>query len=44
MSEQAITASGGRAPGDIAEVVSFLASPAGHRVTGQVVRANGGAI
>ncbi|MFC4913057.1 SDR family oxidoreductase [Actinomadura gamaensis] len=31
-------------PEDIAEVVSFLASPAGHWVNGQVVRANGGII
>ncbi|WP_202637744.1 SDR family oxidoreductase [Bailinhaonella thermotolerans] len=31
-------------PQDIAEVVSFLASPAGHWVNGQVVRANGGII
>ncbi|NHC15377.1 SDR family oxidoreductase [Motilibacter deserti] len=29
-------------PEDIAEVVAFLASPAGHWVNGQVVRANGG--
>jgi 3-oxoacyl-[acyl-carrier protein] reductase len=29
-------------PGDIAEVVAFLASPAGHWVNGQVLRANGG--
>ncbi|MFD8382974.1 SDR family oxidoreductase [Streptomyces sp. NPDC059679] len=29
---------------DIAEVVAFLASPAGHWVNGQVVRANGGII
>lgn len=29
-------------PADIAEVVAFLASPAGHWVNGQVVRANGG--
>ncbi|SEN35037.1 SDR family oxidoreductase [Nonomuraea pusilla] len=28
-------------PADIAEVVAFLASPAGHWVNGQVVRANG---
>ncbi|WP_436774324.1 SDR family oxidoreductase [Yinghuangia sp. YIM S09857] len=31
-------------PGDIAEVVAFLASPAGHWVNGQVVRANGGIV
>ncbi|AWW38942.1 3-ketoacyl-ACP reductase [Streptomyces sp. AS58] len=31
-------------PQDIAEVVAFLASPAGHWVNGQVVRANGGII
>ncbi|BCM65288.1 MULTISPECIES: SDR family oxidoreductase [Streptomyces] len=31
-------------PGDIAEVVAFLASPAGHWVNGQVIRANGGII
>ncbi|MFI6575517.1 SDR family oxidoreductase [Nocardiopsis sp. NPDC050513] len=31
-------------PTDIAEVVSFLASPGGHWVNGQVVRANGGII
>ncbi|MEW2354239.1 SDR family oxidoreductase [Spirillospora sp. NPDC029432] len=31
-------------PRDIAEVVSFLAGPAGHWVNGQVVRANGGII
>ncbi|MGW4962774.1 SDR family oxidoreductase [Nonomuraea sp. NPDC004186] len=31
-------------PEDIAEVVAFLASPAGHWVNGQVVRANGGII
>ena len=29
-------------PRDIAEVVSFLASPAGHWINGQVLRANGG--
>ncbi|TWV40324.1 SDR family oxidoreductase [Streptomyces misionensis] len=29
---------------DIAEVVAFLASPAGHWINGQVVRANGGII
>ncbi|MBV6236699.1 SDR family oxidoreductase [Pseudomonas aeruginosa] len=29
-------------PGDIAEVVAFLAGPQGGRVNGQVVRANGG--
>lgn len=29
-------------PGDIANVVAFLASPEGHWVNGQVVRANGG--
>lgn len=29
---------------DIAEVVAFLASPAGHWVNGQVVRANGGIV
>ncbi|MEV0350150.1 SDR family oxidoreductase [Nonomuraea sp. NPDC050680] len=32
------------APEDIARVVAFLASPAGHWVNGQVVRANGGII
>ncbi|TMR96717.1 SDR family oxidoreductase [Nonomuraea basaltis] len=31
-------------PEDIAEVVAFLAGPAGHWVNGQVVRANGGVI
>ncbi|MGW2217994.1 SDR family oxidoreductase [Nonomuraea sp. NPDC001684] len=31
-------------PEDIAEVVAFLASPAGHWINGQVVRANGGII
>ncbi|MFC6881885.1 MULTISPECIES: SDR family oxidoreductase [Actinomadura] len=31
-------------PADIAEVVAFLASPEGHWVNGQVVRANGGII
>ncbi|MGW2657306.1 SDR family oxidoreductase [Streptomyces sp. NPDC001478] len=31
-------------PADIAEVVTFLASPAGHWINGQVVRANGGII
>ncbi|WP_189239111.1 SDR family oxidoreductase [Planomonospora parontospora] len=31
-------------PEDIAEVVCFLASPAGHWINGQVVRANGGII
>ncbi|MGV9374704.1 SDR family oxidoreductase [Nonomuraea sp. NPDC003707] len=31
-------------PEDIAEVVAFLTSPAGHWVNGQVVRANGGII
>ncbi|WP_055490880.1 SDR family oxidoreductase [Streptomyces sp. TP-A0356] len=31
-------------PGDIAEVVAFLASPAGHWVNGQVIRANGGIV
>ena len=31
-------------PADIAEVVAFLASSAGHWVNGQVVRANGGII
>lgn len=31
-------------PEDIAEVVAFLASPAGHWVNGQVVRANGGIV
>ncbi|MFD0904506.1 SDR family oxidoreductase [Actinomadura sediminis] len=31
-------------PEDIAEVVCFLASPAGHWVNGQVVRANGGIV
>lgn len=32
------------APQDIAEVVAFLVSPAGHWVNGQVVRANGGIV
>jgi 3-oxoacyl-[acyl-carrier protein] reductase len=32
------------APGDIAEVIAFLAGPSGHWVNGQVVRANGGII
>jgi len=31
-------------PEDIAEVVAFLAGPAGHWVNGQVVRANGGIV
>ncbi|MGP4114731.1 SDR family oxidoreductase [Streptomyces sp. 4N509B] len=31
-------------PADIAEVVAFLASPGGHWVNGQVVRANGGIV
>jgi 3-oxoacyl-[acyl-carrier protein] reductase len=31
-------------PADIANVVAFLASPAGHWVNGQVVRANGGIV
>ncbi|MFE3200339.1 SDR family oxidoreductase [Embleya sp. NPDC059237] len=31
-------------PADIAEVVAFLAAPAGHWVNGQVIRANGGII
>ncbi|MEU5718543.1 SDR family oxidoreductase [Streptomyces sp. NPDC020403] len=31
-------------PSDIAEVVAFLASPAGHWINGQVVRANGGIV
>ncbi|MFD7863588.1 SDR family oxidoreductase [Streptomyces sp. NPDC059783] len=31
-------------PADIAEVVAFLTSPAGHWINGQVVRANGGII
>lgn len=31
-------------PADIAEVVAFLASPAGHWVNGQVLRANGGIV
>ncbi|MEQ4302422.1 SDR family oxidoreductase [Plantactinospora sp. B6F1] len=31
-------------PDDIAEVVAFLASPAGHWINGQVLRANGGII
>ncbi|MEU4969741.1 SDR family oxidoreductase [Streptomyces smyrnaeus] len=31
-------------PADIAEVVAFLASPAGHWINGQVLRANGGII
>jgi 3-oxoacyl-[acyl-carrier protein] reductase len=31
-------------PADIAEVVAFLASPAGHWVNGQLLRANGGIV
>jgi len=31
-------------PDDIAPVVAFLASPAGHWVNGQTVRVNGGII
>ncbi|NEY32024.1 SDR family oxidoreductase [Streptomyces sp. PRKS01-65] len=31
-------------PADISEVVAFLASPAGHWINGQVIRANGGII
>ncbi|MEW2222051.1 SDR family oxidoreductase [Streptomyces sp. NPDC006990] len=31
-------------PADIAEVVAFLAAPAGHWINGQVVRANGGIV
>ncbi|MBE2316648.1 SDR family oxidoreductase [Solirubrobacter sp. CPCC 204708] len=31
-------------PQDIAEVVAFLASPAGHWVNGQIIRANGGIV
>jgi 3-oxoacyl-[acyl-carrier protein] reductase len=31
-------------PSDVAEVVAFLASPAGHWVNGQLVRANGGIV
>ncbi|MEU6854223.1 SDR family oxidoreductase [Actinacidiphila alni] len=31
-------------PGDIAALVAFLASPAGHWINGQVVRANGGIV
>lgn len=31
-------------PDDIAEIVAFLASPAGHWVNGQVLRANGGIV
>ncbi|MFF7654468.1 SDR family oxidoreductase [Streptomyces sp. NPDC007983] len=31
-------------PADIAEVVAFLASPAGHWVNGQIIRANGGIV
>ncbi|MEU9993106.1 SDR family oxidoreductase [Streptomyces sp. NPDC048045] len=31
-------------PADIAEVVAFLASPAGHWINGQIVRANGGIV
>jgi 3-oxoacyl-[acyl-carrier protein] reductase len=31
-------------PADIAGVVAFLASPAGHWVNGQAVRANGGIV
>ena len=29
-------------PDDIAEVVAFLTSPAGHWINGQTIRANGG--
>jgi 3-oxoacyl-[acyl-carrier protein] reductase len=31
-------------PADIAEVVAFLTSPAGHWVNGQTIRANGGLV
>ncbi len=31
-------------PADIAEVVAFLSSPAGHWINGQVIRANGGIV
>ncbi|MEV6112865.1 SDR family oxidoreductase [Streptomyces sp. NPDC052109] len=31
-------------PAEVAEVVAFLASPAGHWINGQVVRANGGLV
>jgi NAD(P)-dependent dehydrogenase (short-subunit alcohol dehydrogenase family) len=31
-------------PNDIAELVAFLASPAGHWVDGQVIRINGGIV
>ncbi|SFK73413.1 SDR family oxidoreductase [Geodermatophilus ruber] len=31
-------------PADVADVIAFLASPAGHWVNGQVIRANGGVI
>ncbi|MDW5324096.1 SDR family oxidoreductase [Plantactinospora sp. KLBMP9567] len=50
-SEQRIAQLAGQAPlerlgtpDDVAEVVAFLASPAGHWVNGQVLRANGGII
>jgi 3-oxoacyl-[acyl-carrier protein] reductase len=31
-------------PQDIAQIVAFLASPAGHWINGQVLRANGGMV
>ena len=31
-------------PNDIADIVAFLASPSGHWIIGQTVRANGGLI
>lgn len=31
-------------PADIAELVAFLAGPAGHWVNGQTIRANGGLV
>jgi len=31
-------------PSDIADIVAFLSSPAGHWINGQVVRANGGLV
>jgi 3-oxoacyl-[acyl-carrier protein] reductase len=31
-------------PDDAAELVAFLAGPAGHWVNGQVIRANGGIV
>jgi len=31
-------------PSDIADIVAFMSSPAGHWINGQVVRANGGLV